>query len=150
MTWAQNASQLDALANADYPFPEPRLKFLGMIVQRYRLTRGEPTEALRSYFEELDKAIDGTLIPAFERAGLVFPQERYDKAGLEGSLRLASIPDFNTLIANSQQARKPVFSLTKEDVGRRGIVWEAQKENVDKFHDVIASMASRVEVSTQD
>ena len=49
-----------------------------MIVQRYRLTRREPTEAFRSYFEELSKAIYGTLIPAFERAGLVFPQEIYD------------------------------------------------------------------------
>lgn len=37
ISWARNAAQLDALAEADYPFPEPRLKFLGMIVQRYRL-----------------------------------------------------------------------------------------------------------------
>lgn len=150
MTWAHNAAKLDALANADYPFPEPRLKFLGMIVQRYRLKSGGPTRAFRKYFEELDTAIDDTLIPAFRKAGLVFSQKQYDEAGLEGSLRLASVPDFNTLIANSQQARKPVFSLTEEDVESSGIVWENQEKNIDKFQQVFADMASRVEILTRD
>ena len=150
ISWAENAAQLDALANADYPFPEPRLKFLGMIVQRYRLKSGEPTEAFRLYFDELDRAIDETLIPAFKRAGLLLPDKMYEKAGLEGSLRLASIPDFNTLIANSQQARKPVFSLTKEDVSRRGVVWDKQKENIDKFAKIFSDMAAGVEVMTSD
>jgi cellulose biosynthesis protein BcsQ len=150
MAWARNAAQLEALANADYPFPEARLKFLGMIVQRYRLKSGQPTEAFRTYFEELDNAIDNTLVPAFERTGLLLPKKLYDEAGLEGSLRLASIPDFNTLIANSQQVRKPVFTLTKDDVSRRGVVWEKQKENIDKFEQVFADMASRIEVMTDD
>ena len=82
MTWAHNAAKLDALANADYPFPEPRLKFLGMIVQRYRLKSGGPTRAFRKYFEELDAAIDDTLIPAFRKAGLVFSQKQYDEAAV--------------------------------------------------------------------
>jgi len=55
--WAQNAAQLEALMYADYPFPTPGLKFLGTIVQRYRLRSGEPTEAFRKYFDELDLAI---------------------------------------------------------------------------------------------
>jgi cellulose biosynthesis protein BcsQ len=148
MSWSKNAAQLDALAEADYPFRQPRLKFLGMIVQRYRLKSGQPTEAFRQYFKELDAALDDTLIPAFRSSGLLLPQETYDQAGLEGSLLLASIPDFNTLIANSQQVRKPVFSLTKEDVRRGGFVWEKQKENIDKFEQLFADMASRVEVMT--
>jgi cellulose biosynthesis protein BcsQ len=150
MNWAANAAKLDALSSADYPFPEPRLKFLGMIVQRYRLRSGEPTEAFRRYFDELDAAIDGTLIPAFNAADLLFADETYTAAGLEGSLRLASVPDFNTLIANSQQVRKPVFSLTKDDLDRRGIVWDIQKENIDKFQQVFADLAARVELLTTD
>lgn len=63
---------------------------------------------------------------------------------------MASIPDFNTLIANSQQARKPVFSLTKEDVRRGGVVWEKQKENIDKFAQLFVDMAIRVEVMTSE
>jgi cellulose biosynthesis protein BcsQ len=149
INWASNAAKLDALATADYPFPPPRLKFLGIVVQRYRLKSGAPTEAFRKYFEELDEAVEQTLIPAFSSSDLLFSQETYDKAGLEGALRLASVPDFNTLIANSQQARKPVFSLTKEDVDRRGIVWDTQKENIDKFEKVFADLAERVEALTE-
>jgi len=145
MAWARSAAQLDALSNADYPFPEPRLKFLGMIVQRYRLKGGEPTEAFRGYFDELDNAIKDTLIPAFQAADLLFEDDEYAEAGLEGALRLASISDFNTLIANSQQARKPVFALSQDDVQRRGYVWQTQKQSIDTFRETFEELAGRVE-----
>ena len=148
--WAESASKLDALAGADYPFPTPTLRFLGTIVQRYRLKGGAPTEAFRSYFDELDEAIDQTLIPAFDQAGILLDAKAYASADLEGSLRLASISDFNTLIANSQQARKPVFSLTQQDVKRGGFVWQTQKKNIDNFREVFETLAQRVEIMTAD
>ncbi|MFZ4841117.1 ParA family protein [Mycetocola saprophilus] len=147
-SWANGASNLEALANADYPFPEPNLKFLGMIVQRYRLRSGSPTEAFGRYFEMLDGAIQKTLIPALSKADLLLPQDKYEGAQVEGSHRLASIPDFNTLIANSQQVRKPVFSLTQEDVRRVGKVWETQKANIDTFRETFVGMAERIEKLT--
>lgn len=148
ITWARSAANLEALATADYPFPTPTLKFLGTIVQRYRLKGGEPTEAFRAYFTELDSAIDNSLIPALTKADLLLPMKTYKAAGLEGSLRLASIPDFNTLIANSQQARKPVFSLTQDDVNRRGFVWETQSANIESFREIFAQLAARLEALT--
>lgn len=146
--WARSAASLDALKTADYPFPEPRLKFLGTIVQRYRLQRGEPTEAFRMYFDELDSAIDSVLTPAFKKADLLLGQEVYDAVDLEGSLRLASIPDFNTLIANSQQARKPVFALTQEDIRRQGVVWDNAKIKIDSFREVFEQLTVRIEKLT--
>jgi cellulose biosynthesis protein BcsQ len=148
VSWARSAAQLEALSTADYPFPEPRLKFLGTMIQRYRLKGGEPTEAFRSYFTELDEAIDNTLIPALSKAGLLLDNSVYEKAGLEGSLRLASIPDFNTLIANSQQARKPVFALTQDDVGRRGFVWATQSKSIESFRQIFEQLAERIEALT--
>lgn len=148
MNWGRSAAGLDSLADADYPFKAPNLKFLGTIVQRYRLQRGAPTQAFREYFDELDRAIDNILTPALKRADLLLPAERYEAAGLEGSMRLASIPDFNTLIANSQQVRKPVFSLTQEDVNRSGYVWEKQKENIDAFRIRFEDLATKIEALT--
>ncbi|WP_410665971.1 ParA family protein [Amycolatopsis sp. lyj-84] len=148
-SWARNAAQLDALADADYPFPEPKLKFLGTIVQRYRLKGGEPTEAFRRYFEELDGAIGGRLIPAFSKADLLLENSAYADAGLEETLRLASIPDFNTLIANSQQSRKPVFMLTQEDIGKRGFVWATQKENIESYRRIFDDIAVKIEKLTR-
>lgn len=148
-TWARNASQLEALADADYPFPMPNLKFLGTIVQRYRLKGGEPTEAFRTYFEELDRSINEILVPALDKADLLLPRSAYRRAGLEGSLRLASIPDFNTLIANSQQVRKPVFTLTQEDVRRRGFVWDTQRTNIESFNQIFTQLVERIEGLTR-
>lgn len=147
--WAKTASTLDALQQADYPFAEPSLKFLGTIVQRYRLRGGEPTEAFRGYFDELDRATSSTLLPALGGADLTFNEEVYEKAGLESGWRLASIPDFNTLIANSQQVRKPVFALTQDDVKRSGYVWEAQKRNIDSFSGIFETMAHRILTMTE-
>jgi len=136
------------LADADYPFKAPTLKFLGTIVQRYRLKGGAPTEAFRGYFEELDRAVEDILVPALSKADLLLKLERYSEAGLEGSVRLASIPDFNTLIANSQQARKPVFTLTQDDVNRRGFVWDTQKQNIKAFRKIFEELAMRIEKLT--
>ncbi|MBQ1017972.1 AAA family ATPase [Micromonospora sp. D93] len=148
MSWGRNAAGLEALADADYPFPKPNLKFLGMIVQRYRLKGGEPTEAFRNYFEDLDRSVSEILVPALTRADLLLPEDRYSAAGLEATLRLANIPDFNTLIANSQQARKPVFSLTQEDVRRRGFVWATQRTQIANFKEIFERLAERIESLT--
>ena len=146
-TWARGAAQLDALADADYPFPKPHLKFLGTIVQRYRIRKGAPTEAFSHYFSELDHAIGQTLAPSLTKAGLLFPAEKYAAAGVDGYL-LTSIPDFNTLIANSQQARKPVFSLTRQDVDQRGRVWDTINTNILAFREIFTQLAHRIEILT--
>lgn len=146
--WAKSASNLEALANADYPFPKTNLKFLGTMVQKYRLKGGKATEAFQKYFDELDEAIDTTLIPQLETAGLLLSPEEYEKAGLKDNYRLASIPDFNTLIANSQQVRKPVFTLTQADVKRSGFVWENQKNSIASFREIFTDLAVRIETLT--
>ena len=145
MKWAVSASQLDALSTADYPFPEPHLKFLGTIVQRYRLKGGTATEGFREYFDALDRAISEILVPAFEGVGLMLPQMKYAEAELGTAYRLASIPDFNTLITNSQQVRKPVFALTQADTGKRGFVWETQEESIRAFRTIFEELAAKVE-----
>jgi cellulose biosynthesis protein BcsQ len=146
--WAQRAAELDALVQADYRFPEPRLKFLGVIVQRYRLKNNAPTQAFQAYFDALDTAIDEILVPALTKADAMLPDPLYAAADMEAAYRLASIPDFNALIANSQQRRKPVFTLTREDVKRGGSLWEITKENIDKYRATFSELAQRVETLT--
>jgi len=145
--WAQRAAQLDALSTADYPFPAPTLKFLGIIVQRYRLRSGAPTQGFDRYFQRLSGAYENQLRPAMERTGILLPYELYTQAGLsDDDPWLAAIPDFNTLIANSQQARKPVFALTKQDTQQVGVVWEKTQENIEKFRQTFDELARRIEI----
>lgn len=143
--WAERAAELDALVNADYVFPKPKLKFMGTIVQRYRLKNGAPTIAFQEYFDALDEAVTKTLVPALKSSNLMLEDSVYEGVGEEPPYRLASIPDFNTLIANSQQSRKPIFMLTQQDVGRGGAVWENTEVNIQKFHSTFEGLASRVE-----
>ncbi|MDN5770873.1 MAG: hypothetical protein L0H24_08270, partial [Microlunatus sp.] len=147
--WAKSASELETLENADYPFPRMSLKLLGTIVQRYRLRSGSPTQAFMGYFELLDEAVDDLLLPALEKVDLTLSRETYADAGLEGGLRLGSVSDFNTLIATSQQAKKPVFALTQQDVGQGGVVWENQEESISAFNQTFDEMALRVEKLTK-
>jgi hypothetical protein len=41
VAWATKASKMEALSQAVYPFPEPKLKFLGSIIQKYRPMKGK-------------------------------------------------------------------------------------------------------------
>lgn len=147
-SWGKGAAALDALQDADYPFRYGDTKFLGTIVQRYRLKGGAPTEAFDKYFTAIDHATDTLLVPALRRAQMMLDDARYDFADLEGSYRLASIPDFNTLIAHAQDVRKPVFALTQQDVDRRGFVWETQEKNIASYRAIFDTLASRVESLT--
>ncbi|MGI3226057.1 hypothetical protein ACRJ4B_21465 [Streptomyces sp. GTA36] len=96
----------------------------------------------------MDGAIKDTLVPALRSSNLMFDDSLYNGVGEEPPYRLASIPDFNTLIANSQQSRKPVFELTQQDVGRGGSVWELTAVNIQKFRDTFDNLATRVESLT--
>nr|WP_275942046.1 ParA family protein [Nocardia cerradoensis] len=148
ISWAHRASALEVLADADYPFPAPDLKFLGVLVQRFRLKSGKPTIAFQKYFDKLNEAISSTFVPALARSGSIFQDEKYAEAGLDSHYVLAEIPDFNTLIAHSQQERKPVFALTQEDIGRAGKLWGNQQANIENYKNTFTQLADRIELLT--
>jgi cellulose biosynthesis protein BcsQ len=149
INWAQRASKLEVLAEADYPFTAPDLKFLGVLVQRFRLKSGKPTKAFQKYFDKLNDAVSQTLVPALTTAGAMLPEEEYGEVGMDNHYVLAEIPDFNTLIAHSQQERKPVFTLTQAEVGRAGKLWGNQEASIDSFRETFTELAGRVESLTE-
>ena len=124
LKWARRAANLDALRDADYPFPDPSLKFLGVLVQRFRIKNQKPTQAFQNYFDKLDEVVRDVLVPALDTEGIMLDPSAYQEAGMDDNYQLAQIQDFNTLIADSQDVRKPVFALTKADLGSKGVVWE--------------------------
>ncbi len=146
--WARRAAELEALSSADYPFPTPDLKFLGVIVQRYRLRSGQPTVGFGKYFDRLKDAVTNRLNSALAKAGVMLADDAYQGAGLDEGIWLASIPDFNTLIADSQRNRKPVFALTQSDVERVGSVWDNTRPNIERFQATFNELAQRVEKLT--
>ena len=57
---------------------------------------------------------------------------------------IAEIPEFNTLIAISQESQKPVFSLTEEDIKHTGIVLDRDLENVEMFHKIFSELTDKI------
>ena len=147
-TWANRASDLEALASADYPFPRPRLKFLGVLVQRFRLRGGKATQAFQTYFDKLDEAVKSSLVPALQASGVMLPDETYESAGMSDTHIISEISDFNTLIANSQQLRKLVFTLSAREIGRGGQSGATAEGNIATFRQNFEDLASRVEILT--
>lgn len=96
----------------------------------------------------LHNAVEEQLRPALRRADVLLPDQLYTETGIHDQQWLASIPDFNTLIADSQSARKPVFALTKEDVRRVGKVWESTEKSIERFRKTFDDLACCIEILT--
>ncbi|QUR69840.1 AAA family ATPase [Mycobacterium spongiae] len=146
--WAKRAANLEALKDADYPFPAPNLKFLGVLVQRFRIKSKKPTQAFQRYFDKLNEVVKDSLVPVLTSESIMLDTAKYAEAGLDDHYQLAQIQDFNTLIAISQEVRKPVFALSQADLGSVGVVWDAQKENIDRFNGEFDELAERIEKLT--
>lgn len=142
--WAEKASSLPILRDADYPFPKPNLKFLGTIIQKYRPRGGGvPAVAFQTWINEINKRVSERLIPVLTESKMMLPDNSY-QSQLSSGLCLATISDFNSLIAKSQQSRTPIFALTKEQIGQAGIVLERTRKSQEEFKQVFSHLTDEV------
>lgn len=142
--WARQASSMAILREAAYPFPEPRLKFLGTVIQRFRPRAGRPAVSFQRWIEEQESAIKTRLLPALRDDGMLLPNSFYAAHGVGDDLNLATIADFNSLISISQQHQTPVFALTPDQLDAVGVVLEGFEASRDAFHGEFAQLAQRV------
>jgi hypothetical protein len=147
--WSKRAGETPILAEASYPWPQRTPKYLGAIVQNYRVrTRdgkaAEPTKAYRNWFEQLREAKRESLLPQLEAADLLLPAAAYVDANAPVSEFLLQVPDFNGLIATSQVYAKPVFTLTKAELDSSGVVLDTQLDNVDNFNKVYEAGVQKI------
>ena len=146
ITWAQRASSLEILKSSAYPYPEPRLKLLGTIVQKYRPRQGKPSEGFQVWITELSQRTIRNLIPMCEKYNLLLGKEKYELLG-EGfmnSFCLSEIPDFNTLIATSQTYKVPVFALKDEMMGHQGAVLEQDIKKREEFDKIFTDLVEKI------
>lgn len=143
--WAQRAQQLPLLAEASYPFPSVLPKFLGSIVQKYRpRSENVPAKAFQQWIDQLETGLAKRLLPALRQAGMVLATEAYEHAGFLPEKPLLQMPDFNSLIAQSQKHQVPVFALSDAQLEQVGVVLEGTKESMRKFYDLFSVAADRV------
>lgn len=143
--WATQAASTDLLRSAAYPFPEASIRFLGTVIQNFRPRAGAPAASFQRWIDSMAEAVRDRLVPALSKADMLLPEGSYAGVGMStADLNLVLIPDFNSLVALSQEHQKPVFALTAEDTGRSGKVLQDTLRNREQFDELFAGLAQKV------
>lgn len=142
--WAKRARS--HFKNASYAFPDITPKFLGTIIQKYRPRKNAPAKAFQKWIDEIGETVSNKLVKVLSQCDMLLPGDYYSL-----DYTLSTIPDFNSLIAISQEKQTPVFALTDEQVAQTGKVLENTKENIKKFKEIFLDMANKViELTTME
>jgi len=147
--WSMRAGEQSSLQESAYPWPNKTPKYIGSIVQNYRIRsrdgkKAAPTRAYQKWFDALLTVKKESLIPSLDEANLLLDSASYDKADANLDDFLIEVPDFNSLIAISQSLSKPVFELTREDIKNSGSVADNQVESARNFKTIYRIAAKKV------
>jgi cellulose biosynthesis protein BcsQ len=143
--WATKAKATKVLQEATYPLPECVPKFLGTIIQKYRLrSKGTPSTAFQKWIDEVEDKVTKKLIPVLKASDMMLPDAAYQLVGLKPGEPLLQMSDFNGLIAQSQKHNAPVFALTDAQLEQTGIVLDRTKKSMEEFRKLFSQSADRV------
>ena len=143
--WADQAKKIPALRSATYPFPKKSPKFLGTIIQRYRLREGKtPSVAFQKWIDEIEEGVKNRLLPALSDCGMLLSEDAYKAVGINPGEPLIQMSDFNSLIALSQKHKAPIFSLDDRQLEQTGVVLERTKKSMNQFLDIYSHGADRI------
>lgn len=143
--WARQAQGVPVLQKAAYPFPITNPKFLGTVVQKYRLREGQtPSAAFQKWINEIESGIANKLVPALRDCGMLMGPEAYASINQEISKPLLQMSDFNGLIALSQRHNVPIFALTDAQLEQTGIVLERTKKSMIQFRELFSEAAEKI------
>lgn len=143
--WAKQAQGVAVLQKATYPFPTVSPKFLGTVVQKYRLREGQtPSAAFQKWIDEIESGVQEKLLPALKAADMLMADAAYQSINIPPGKPLLQMSDFNSLIALSQKHKVPVFALSDAQLEQTGVVLERTKKSMLKFRDLFSDAADRI------
>lgn len=125
--------------------------FLGAIQQRYRPRNSKPATSFQEWINKIRESILDDFIPVLEKMECVIQQNKFKEAVKnDDNLQpydLAHIPDFNSLIAMSQELSKPIFELSKEDLENKkflGAIANNMSDNINQFKKIFDDLGKKV------
>lgn len=162
--WSRQASSMPIFREATYPFPTTVPKFLGTIIQNYRVrdratadqegdkapTSGTPAAGFQRWITEINAKVRDTFVPALRAQEMLLPDKKYRTVGIDEDYCLGSISSFNSLIAKSQEYQVPVFTLTDEQIQLGGVLLDRTNESKEMFERIFSKLAQLVVGMTSD
>lgn len=143
--WAERAQSAPVLQKATYPFPLISPKFLGTVIQKYRLREGNtPSSAFQRWIDEIGAGIKAKLLPAMNGCGMLLNPKVYKSADASPEKPFLQMSEFNGLIALSQKYKVPVFALSDAQLEQRGIVLHRTKQSMARFEKLFSEGADKV------
>lgn len=142
--WARSAAKSSTLSDATYPFPDVEPAFLGYVVQKFRPRGGAPSKAFQEWIDQLEVNVTDTLLPVLAQNGMLLDDESYEEAGYVVTSPLLQMPDFNSLIARSQEHQVPIYELTPQQLDQVGTVLDATQASQEAFKKLFSDAADRV------
>jgi cellulose biosynthesis protein BcsQ len=143
--WATRAKKIKVLQEATYPLPNCNPRFLGTIIQKYRLrSYATPSTAFQKWIDEVQDKVKERLLPALKGSDMLMSDAAYKSVGMNPGDPLLQMSDFNGLIAQSQKHNAPVFALTDTQLEQTGIVLERTKKSMKEFAKLFSAAADKV------
>jgi cellulose biosynthesis protein BcsQ len=143
--WATVAQAAPVLQKAAYPFPALHPKFMGTVIQKYRLREGNtPSSAFQQWIDEINSGVKLRLLPALKSSNMLLPEEVYEECKSSTDGPLLQMSEFNGLIALSQKYKVPVFALTASQLEQGGIVLERMQKSQARFRKLFSDSADKV------
>jgi len=143
-SWGKAAAQNTVLKSASYPFPDICPKYLGYIVQNYRPRKGAPARAFQVWIDQITENVKDQLIPALQQADMMLDDTEYKMAKIDPLAAILQMPDFNSLIAKSQEHQTPIFELSAEQLGQGGSVLAQTKKSQTDFETLFSETADKI------
>lgn len=128
-----------------YPLPSTPPKFLGIISQRYRPRSGNAAASFQMWITQIKTTVEDMLVSALSKIEMTISKDEFNASNpADTPYNLVSIPDFNSLIAQSQKHNVPVFTLSDEQIEQSGNVLKIMKDNRDNFDKIFKKLANTV------
>src|SRR5262249_24517865 len=135
----------------------------GTIIQKYRIrvqagqdeadhgstTSGTPAMGFQKWIDEINATVQNKLVPMLRREGMMLDEDRYRDLGVRDYC-LASVSDFNSLIAKSQEHQVPVYNLTDKQIGLTGVVLERTLKSKNMFETSFSRLGDMIVELTRD
>ncbi|QZY93053.1 AAA family ATPase (plasmid) [Pantoea dispersa] len=104
-----------------YPVPTNPPKFIGFLSQKYRPRSNAPAKSFQKWIDVIHSSVHNELVPVLQKEKMII-----DTDGAEcffennEPYNIVNISDFNSLIAQSQKHKTPVFELVDAEIEQGG------------------------------
>ncbi len=150
--WIKEHRQVfDEFTELGLPIREGMPKFLGVILQNFKIRGGKPKPTYQMWMDRIPEKVENSLFPSIS---LFNTQDKDLTSGLtDTGIVVAQIRDFEGLAPIMQECGKAMFDITQDDTrvtnekgtAWSGVAWSQAQDRMANYKECIAQIANNLE-----